>query len=475
MYMSFILEVFNIIFWFIVILIPLVVIHEFGHLIMARLCGVKVVEFGVGIPPRIAFKKWRGIVWSLNYIMLGGFAKIYGDHDALDEAHEQSKINPELAKKQYLENRLYEVVQNKELQFFLEENSLVYDKDWQEFDNSRFLTSDEKNYSQKNTDTYLRQQKTLETLIAWEYDNKLSSKEAFYNKNLFQKTLILMGGILFNLVTAVIIFTIFYAFTGTPQSFVPVGTEVNKDISITRSTDNLQVLKIAPNGAGYAAGIRSGDYLLNFAGKNTSEIKSFKDFTDIIDNSREKQVPVEYIEKSTGAKKTTILSLAKEGDTSKFGVKNNELGYFSTLKANSFGSAVLISTSYTKDILTENFMALGRLVKAPFNGDKAAIDQVGGPIQVGELGNDIYDLQGVKGIFNAMAFISISLAAFNILPIPALDGGRFIIILLSTIAGRRNKKLEGVVISSTMIFLLVLAVVIAIKDINGISLGSSQL
>ena len=48
--MSLLLEITNVLFWFVVILIPLVVIHEFGHLIMARLNKVKVIEFGVGIP-----------------------------------------------------------------------------------------------------------------------------------------------------------------------------------------------------------------------------------------------------------------------------------------------------------------------------------------------------------------------------------------------------------------------------------------
>ena len=53
--------------------------HEIGHFVAARLIGVKVEEFGIGIPPRI--KGWRrnGVLWSLNWIPLGGFVKVLGE------------------------------------------------------------------------------------------------------------------------------------------------------------------------------------------------------------------------------------------------------------------------------------------------------------------------------------------------------------------------------------------------------------
>jgi len=59
-----IMKILEISFWFIVLLIPLVAIHEFGHLLFARLFKVKVLEYGIGLPPRAFYKKWKGIVWS---------------------------------------------------------------------------------------------------------------------------------------------------------------------------------------------------------------------------------------------------------------------------------------------------------------------------------------------------------------------------------------------------------------------------
>jgi regulator of sigma E protease len=468
--MSIFIEIINILFWFVVILIPLVVIHEFGHLIMARLAGVKVIEFGVGIPPRVAHRKWKGIIWSINWVLLGGFAKIYGDHDALDEANEQNKINPRLAKEQYVENRLGELVSNHELQFFLKENNLHYDESWKDFDESKFLSSTDLKFEKATHEEYLKKQKTLETLISWEFDNKLATPEAFYNKNLFQKTIILMGGILFNLATAVIIFFLFYGIIGSPLTFIPLDQqdEAAQKYDITYLNNNVQVLSLSQDGAAYAAGIRPGDYIESVSGQPLSELSNFEEFKNLIEQNRGEAVSVVYITQETGKRESKSLSLEVEGSKSLFGVSPQNIGFSGTVKSKSIQDAFVIAIQDTYKTLIENFKILGRIVSSPFTGDKEAVEQVGGPVLVGKLGNQIYDLQGAKGIFNAMAFISVSLAAFNLLPLPALDGGRWVIIALSTLFGKRNKRLEGSIISVTMIALLTLGVIIAFKDIRAV-------
>src|ERR671932_429125 len=68
------------------ILVLLVVVHELGHAIAARRNGVVVEEFGIGFPPRAWAKKLRnGVHFSLNWLPLGGFVKLQGEHDAADK------------------------------------------------------------------------------------------------------------------------------------------------------------------------------------------------------------------------------------------------------------------------------------------------------------------------------------------------------------------------------------------------------
>lgn len=69
-----------------IILVLLVVVHELGHAIAARRNGVVVEEFGIGFPPRAWGKKLKnGILFSLNWLPLGGFVKLQGEHDAADK------------------------------------------------------------------------------------------------------------------------------------------------------------------------------------------------------------------------------------------------------------------------------------------------------------------------------------------------------------------------------------------------------
>ena len=69
-----------------IILVFLVVIHELGHAIVAQRNGVVVEEFGIGFPPRAWAKKLKnGVLFTLNWLPLGGFVKLQGEHDSAEK------------------------------------------------------------------------------------------------------------------------------------------------------------------------------------------------------------------------------------------------------------------------------------------------------------------------------------------------------------------------------------------------------
>ena len=81
---------------FIIILSVLVLIHEFGHFVMAKRAGIGVEEFGFGLPPRIWGKKIGETIYSINALPFGGFVKIYGEDGATaitEEKNGRSFIN----------------------------------------------------------------------------------------------------------------------------------------------------------------------------------------------------------------------------------------------------------------------------------------------------------------------------------------------------------------------------------------------
>ena len=76
---------------FILVLSVLILVHEFGHFIMARRAGVWVEEFGFGLPPRVLGKKFGDTIYSINLLPFGGFVRLHGENT------EDSITNPDKA------------------------------------------------------------------------------------------------------------------------------------------------------------------------------------------------------------------------------------------------------------------------------------------------------------------------------------------------------------------------------------------
>ena len=74
----------------IVILVVMVILHELGHFIAAKRSGVKVLEFGIGWPPRLFGRTWRGTLYSLNAIPVGAFVRMLGENDQAEDPESYS-------------------------------------------------------------------------------------------------------------------------------------------------------------------------------------------------------------------------------------------------------------------------------------------------------------------------------------------------------------------------------------------------
>ncbi len=456
--------------WFLIILIPLVMIHEFGHLLMARLTKTRVVEYGIGIPPRWIKKKWRGIIWSLNYLPLGGFVRIYGDHDALDEAKEKQKKFPQEAREGYASDRFSEIINNGELEYFLKENNLDYSPDWKAFE--RYITSSRTKNEAEQEEQFTNQVKQLKTLIDWDYKTKLQSKKAFFNKNWWQQTLILLGGIVFNLATAFIIFWLLFGAIGTSTRALPLPQynelKNNPGVNLVQARESPQVRAVIADYPASQIGMEPRDEFISFAGVPLNQIQTIQDFSQLVEENKEKTVEVVYRDDSTGELVTAETGLRTEDGSTFFGI--GQLYYEGSYSATNFFSAAGLAFETVEYYFTTTFEVLGQIIIAllPQTEDRSALQMVSGPIGVSYFSGEIFEQAGFQGVLELIAIISISLAVFNLLPLPALDGGRIVIAWVNKATGRRNKKLEGVLITATMVLMLFIGVLVAWQDINTI-------
>lgn len=472
--MELIFQTLSILFWFIVILVPLVLIHEMGHLLIARIFGVKVSEFAVGMPlvRRNWYKKFKGIIWSFYWPILGGFVRILGDSDAIDKANEESKTDPKLARKNYLKNRYEEIILAQELQFFLENNNLEYTKDWKQFEKIKYKLDDQK--EKINNEAFEKMYKQLLTLIDWEFDTNLKSKNTFFSKNWLQQTLIISGGVLFNIGFAVAIFWFIFSILSFNNINLDLTSlqKINNDVNYTSKSQELYLV-VQKDSLADKNELKSGVKLFQIAGINSQEIDDIEKFRKILNDNKNKNILISYQNPNEEIKNKEIY-LESKNDKVFLGVNlYREVSFV----AKNWFVGLKLSFEMVWDMINLYFQAILDIFKAllPTTADKQALDSLGGPIAIGSVGSSIYKILGINGILQLIAQVSLALAVFNMLPVPALDGGRFVVLTITKILGKRNHTLENRIIGITFLLLMALGILIAFRDLQGVINGKFNL
>ena len=125
------------------------------------------------------------------------------------------------------------------------------------------------------------------------------------------------------------------------------------------------------------------------------------------------------------------------------------------------------------NLMAYNFDALGYLINVSIKEKNVApvSEGVSGPVGIGYVVGSIIQIPNVNErimqLLNLIGLLSISLAFFNVLPIPGLDGGRLFFLLIEAVTHRRvNPKIEGYIHAAGMAFLIMLLLLVTVKDIN---------
>ena len=373
-----------------IILVLLVVIHELGHGIAARRNGVVVEEFGIGFPPRAWGKKikqsvlGKNVLYSVNWLPLGGFVKLQGEHDAAEKPGDYGAA------------------------------------------------------------TY------------------------------WQKTKILLAGVVMNWIAAIVLFTIL-ALVGLPK-ILPNQFSVSGDTQLV--TKPLTIVAVESDSPAQKAGLQSGDEVLLL---NNTDIQSPEELSSATERNKGETITITY--SRNGQENSTAVTLRDENSDKKgyLGVGTNQ--QLSEIRAT--WSAPIVGAVTTVQLTGETFAALGKVVASlgegigsRFTADKAARESgdealayasnsVSGP--VGILGVIFPQMQqaGIKPLLLLTAIISLSLAVMNVLPIPALDGGRWFTmtafkLLKKPLTKEREEKIQTV----GFVALMGLIVLVTIADVG---------
>jgi len=335
----------------------LVLVHEFGHFIMARILGVSVEEFGIGFPPRATGKVFGKTLYSINWIPLGGFVKLKGEQG-------ESKNDP----------------------------------------------------------------------------------DSFAAKSVWKRLVIVVAGVVMNFLFAIAILTIGFYF-GIPQPIRDVQGSANiRD-------EKIIITSIFPKSPAAEVGMKTGDVLESVDGEVVKDIEGFQAYT------KERKGQSFTLGIARGKEKLSFSVAPREIPQAKYvgiGIAFEHVGTISYPIHIAFVEAVRLSITLCGQIL----YLIGSAIK------HATISSFMGPVGVAVSTGAIAKL-GFSYLISLVVQLSLGLAMFNILPFPALDGGRALFVIIEKIRRKPvSANIENIIHTIGFFILIGLVLLVTIQDIR---------
>lgn len=343
-------------FVFLIILSVLVLIHEFGHFIVAKRAGIRVEEFGLGFPPRIWAKKVGETTFSVNALFFGGFVRLYGEE------------RPEREK-----------------------------------------------------------------------------ERSFFDKPRSVRAAVISAGVLMNFLLAVASFATSYSILGIP-----------------RKVDRVLVVGVVEGSPAQEAGLALEDVLLGVDGQ---AVYSNQEFVGAIEQKKGEEV---LLAVKRGEEELEISVVPRQSPPEGEGP---------------LGIAITDSEAYFPPVWQRPFFgvyfgfrealawagatvgAVGRVL-SQFLGQGVLPKDIAGPVGIFQITGEVTK-GGYLSVLNFLGILSVNLAILNILPFPALDGGRLLFVGIEGVLGRRVvPQVERVAHVVGMAILLLLLLAITIQDIG---------
>lgn len=521
------------------ILAFLIVIHELGHFFAARSVGVTVEEFGIGLPPRV--KGWRrnGVLWSLNALPIGGFVRVKGE-DANDrEPGSMQNASPwarawfllagplaNLAAAVLISILIVATVGvTREGAFIgvVQPNSPAQQADWQPGDRIVSVDGVEINSVQQaisevrshvGDETEIVIQRGNETIVTTVTPREnppegQGSTGISFGNGRFSDVRIdevrphtlaagagLQPGDQIVAVNGVEIVAM-------AQAVGMMDALIGQDVTLTYERDgqqqtvtftipapSLPVTAVTPDSPAARANLYASDQITTI---NGAPITDGLAFIETLQTNSGQDVEIGFIRTTdTGTVNLTeTLSLPKIGDLEQSQVLAN-LG-LSLLQPSGFHELGIEPVGYVSyhavpasEVIPQGWNQFTTLISDTIGALRMAftggtpLNSFVGPIGMGQLTGDMLD--AAEGnvmpiLLNLTMLISISLGLFNLLPIPALDGGRLVFVVLEILRGGKRvpPEKEGAVHMIGMLVLLGLIFLIAYSDVSRILDGDSIL
>ena len=408
---------------FIFIFGVIVVVHEFGHFYFAKKAGILVREFAIGMGPKIfAHIGKDGTAYTIRILPLGGYVRMAGWGEDKTEIKTGTPVSLTL-------NEAGVVTRVNLSDKVLDNTSLpmnVTSFDFEEKLEITGLVLDESKTFQVDHDATIIEEDGTEVRIA-------PLDVQYQNTSIWGRLMTNFAGPLNNFILGILTFILFFFL----QGGVP-------DVTTNQVT-------VADGGALQAAGVETGARILEINGQAVSD---YEDVSDILAqvNENAKEAPVlNLLVEEEGKEKTLQVTTIKDQGYFRLGVSPYlKTGFAETIIGGfqEAGATALLIVNALKNII------------ASFD-----VKQLGGPVAIYNVSSQAAE-GGILPVLRLLAMLSINLGIFNLIPIPALDGGKILINLIEAIRRKPLKQeTESYITLVGVVIMIILMIAVTWNDI----------
>ena len=273
---------------------------------------------------------------------------------------------------------------------------------------------------------------------------------SFTKKPIWQRALIILGGVISFWIISIIILSIISAVWGLPAA-------ISDEETLGILDPKVQILEVLPNSPAKEAGILAFDIILKLKNSGLTILPTkIKEVQEFIQQHKGQEIKVSVL-RGKEEKEIEVVP-AQDG---KIGVGLIRTGF----KTTPWYLSLITGTRATAQITSDILKALVEILKRVMSGKKVEGLELRGPVGIGELMARSFEI-GIVYFLYFISLISIYLAIFNLLPIPAVDGGRLLFLGIEKLRGRPiAPKIEQKINTAFFILLIALLIFVTVQDI----------